>query len=99
MGSASGIVKANIPGMQDVTSQLASVKAMVIDVVSDANKIKMMGETAFQGAGGEGFQEDYTRIIALTDVLSQKLEQSEQAVVQAQEGMIQRDMSIKAQYV
>ena len=65
---------------------------------SDAMSMKANTEHHFRGGGGEGFQEDYTRVLTYVDGLREKLNAAKVALGMGVDGVIQKDATIKAQY-
>ena len=93
------LIEYNIPLIQDCAQQIAACKTLTAEVAAAATKLKALTETSFQGGGGDGFRENYTRAITMVDALSGKLNEAETALLTGADGMVAKDASIKAQYV
>lgn len=92
------MIQYNIPIIEQCESMLAQCKAMTAEVHADAVALKARAEEHFRGGGGEGFQEDYTRVLAFVDQLTGKLQAAGHALAQGKAGVIEKDAAIKGQY-
>lgn len=92
-------IQYNIPIVDECKSMITSCGLLTQEVHADAMALRANAMEHFKGGGGEGFQEDYTRVLTFVEGLSGKLNNAAQALGMGLDGMVQKDAAIKAQYV
>lgn len=91
-------IQYNVPIIQECGEMIGACENLTAEVHSDAMSMKVRTETHFRGGGGEGFQEDYTRVLTYIDGLREKLNSAKAALGMGLDGVIQKDAMIKSQY-
>ncbi|EHB45798.1 MULTISPECIES: hypothetical protein [Mycolicibacterium] len=91
-------IQYNVPIIQECTEMIGACEVLTAEVHSDAMSMKVRTETHFRGGGGEGFQEDYTRVLTYVEGLREKLNSAKAALGMGLDGVVQKDAAIKAQY-
>lgn len=91
-------IQYNVPILEECKQMIGACEVLTAEVHSDAMSMKANTELHFRGGGGEGFQEDYTRVLTYVDGLREKLNAAKVALGMGVDGVIQKDATIKAQY-
>ncbi len=92
------MIQYNVPIVQECVEMIGACEVLTTEVHSDAMSMKARTETHFRGGGGEGFQEDYTRVLTYVEGLREKLNSAKAALGMGLDGVVQKDAAIKAQY-
>ncbi|MBU8833910.1 hypothetical protein [Mycolicibacterium goodii] len=92
-------IQYNVPIIEECKEMIGACELLTAEVHSDAMSMKARTMEHFKGGGGEGFQEDYTRVLTYVDGLREKLHAAKAALGMGLDGVVQKDAAIKAQYL
>ena len=90
-------IQYNVPIVEECKSMLAQCSVLTQEVHGDAMMLKARAAEHFRGGGGEGFQDDYTRVMTYVEGLAEKLKNAEVALGMGLDGMVQKDAAIRSQ--